>query len=90
MKAHKSQIKKIILGTLGLGVFAMLICKAMLEEIANQYIKSEFKLMTSENRTAMSFTINPTTQWTFRDSERSKYGEYGNIFNGTVDDGELF
>jgi hypothetical protein len=42
MKAHKLQIKKIIVGTFALGVFAMLICKAMLEDIADQYIEAEF------------------------------------------------
>jgi len=80
MKAHKKQIKKIIVATLGMGLFAMIICKAMLEDIADQYIENEFRLMRYKNETSISFNVDPTTLWAFGDKQRKQYGDYGTIF----------
>jgi len=67
MKAHKKQIKKMIVATLGMGLFAMIICKAMFEDIADQYIENEFRLMRYKNETSISFNVDPTTLWAFGD-----------------------
>ena len=43
MKAHKLQIKKIIIATLGLGVFAIIITNALACDVANQMIEAKYQ-----------------------------------------------
>ena len=42
MKAHKSQIKKITVGTLGLGIFAMIISQQLICDVSNQVIEVQY------------------------------------------------